>query len=650
MDSRSTSSSRSPLSRWKPSVTIGAAVLTVAGISAAGCLERGLKPVNPCTRSSVGQRIQVTNVDNVDLLFMVDNSNSMAEEQVNLVAELPRLVRVLASGDRDNDGTRDFNPVKSLHVGIITSDMGAGPNTGVPTCARGLGDDGILRNRSRLTTAPCMATYPSGIFEFDRERMDDPNEFGATVGCVANIGTGGCGFEQQLEASLKAVTPITASSSNRPGYAPPRFVSADGIPDAVAGNADSPGNAGFLRPNSALAIVLVTDEEDCSVRDYGLFVSGDPRFAGVPLNLRCNTFGDPGAGYIHPVDRYVSGFLGLRTDPNLLIFSGIVGIPPTTESLALSGNYSGILADPNMIPTPNAEGTNLNPSCSTMNGVAYPPIRIVQTAAGLASAGAAVSLSSICSPSFQPAIDTIIAKIADALRGACLPRALNAAADGTVDCEVYELLPAAGTEGVISNCDDPGLPGRTFAETVVEDDGPPRQLCRVNQVERANIDSQPGWYYDDFDPDLADTCGATPQRIAFTGMAPPATGSEVRLECLQTIALGNGGVDVSCDGDEGTSGCNIGMFCEDPLANVCNTGYSLPGGATGGGAQLGCDPVERLCGVPCTSDATCTSAGLLGYVCDTRTNEVAAGPDGVADVPESLRGSPRNYCVNPTCN
>jgi hypothetical protein len=54
--------------------------------------------------------------------------------------------------------------------------------------------------------------------------------------------------------------------------------------------------------------------------------------------------------------------------------------------------------------------------------------------------------------------------------------------------------------------------------------------------------------------------------------------------------------------------------------------------------------------VPCTSDATCTSAGLLGYVCDQRTNEVAAGPDGVADVPESLRSAQRNYCVNPTCN
>ncbi len=393
--------------------------------------------------------------------------------------------------------------------------------------------------------------------------------------------------------------------------------------------------------------MLVTDEEDCSVRDYGLFVNGDPRFMGVPLNLRCNTFGDPAMNIIHPVQRYVDGFLGLRRDPNLLIFSGIIGIPPETEPApGASPDFATILANPNMIPRPNAMGTNLEPSCSTVNGVAYPPIRIVQTAAGLSAAGAAVSLSSICSNDFGPAIDGIIAKIADALRGACLPRALNAAADGRVDCEVYELLPEAGQPGVVSSCTD--LAGRTFREIVMNEGEGPRELCIVNQVARADIAAQAGWYYDDFDPSLADTCGATPQRIAFTGMAPPATGSEVRLECLQTIALGNGGIDVICDSNNmaGSTACRIGMFC-DLGADLCGTGTSLPGG---GGATLQCDPVERLCSVPCGTDADCTTGGLLGYVCDTRTNMEAAGDPGFMDIPEALRGATRGMCVNPTCN
>ncbi|GAB4207564.1 MAG: hypothetical protein OHK0013_25320 [Sandaracinaceae bacterium] len=642
--------SRSPHRFLAKSVGIVVASVALA-LSGYGCLERGLKPVNPCTRSTVGQRIQVTNVDNVDLLFMVDNSNSMFEEQANLIEELPRLVQVLASGDRDEDGTRDFNPVRSLHVGVISSDLGAGPHTGVPTCDVGLGDDGILLSRSRTTTPPCMGSYPSAIFEFNRD-TDDPLTFATAVGCVANLGTGGCGFEQQLEVSLKALTPISAQPWTRPGYTPPRFVSADGVVDSVGGNADGP-NAGFLRPNSALAIVLVTDEEDCSVRDFGLFAPGDPRFVSVPLNIRCNAFGDPAMNLVFPVQRYVDGFLGLRRDPNLLIFSAITGIPPETEpEPGETPDFARILANPNMIPRPNAMGTNLEPSCSTRNGLAYPPIRIVQTAAGLSAAGASVSLSSICSDDFGPAIDGIIAKIADALRGACLPRALNPAADGRVDCEVFELLPEAGQPGVISDCT--ALPGREFVEMVRNEGEGPRQLCRVSQVARANIGSQAGWYYDDFSPDLSTTCGSTPQRIAFTSMAPPATGSEVRLECLQTIAIGNGGSDLICNatGEQPNDTtpsrqCRIGMFCDLAAApDTCSTGWSLPNNQ---GANLRCDPVDRLCAVPCTDDSVCANAGLLGYVCDLRTNAEAAG-DGVNDVPEALRGQPRGMCVNPTCN
>ena len=68
-----------------------------------------------------------TNLDpcaatDVDLLFMIDNSGSMREEQENLIRELPRMVRVLTTGDREGDGTQDFAPVRSLHVGFVTSE------------------------------------------------------------------------------------------------------------------------------------------------------------------------------------------------------------------------------------------------------------------------------------------------------------------------------------------------------------------------------------------------------------------------------------------------------------------------------------------------------------------------------------------------
>lgn len=357
--------------------------------------------------------------DGLDLLFMIDDSCPLAEEQANLIIELPRLLGALASGDLDGDGTLDMAPVGSLHVGIVTSDLGAGPYEGVPTCGPGLGDDGILRARSRVTSAPCRESYPSGVLAFHGAR-DEVAELASAVSCVANIGTGGCGFEQQLESALKALTPSQAYEWTAPGYVPPRFVSSDGTPDLESGQGDR-ANRGFLRAGSALAVMLVTDEDDCSVRDYGLYVTADPRFQATPLNLRCWRFGAPELGVLQPVERYVEGFLGLRRDPRLLAFSALVGLPPQLEGRPDEApDFDAIAADPNMTLRENAMGTNSEPACSTVNGVAYAPRRIVQVARGLHARGAHVSVSSLCSVSFELATDALLWDVAQMfpLRGA----------------------------------------------------------------------------------------------------------------------------------------------------------------------------------------------------------------------------------------
>jgi hypothetical protein len=610
--------------------------------------------VNPCNRTSFTRAIEVTNVDKVDLLFMVDNSGSMREEQANLITEIPRLVRILASGDSDGDGMQNFPPVNSLHVGIVSSDMGSGNQMNVRTCTPGLGDDGILRARSASATAPCMATYPSGTFEFMNGQNTDA--FAATVGCVAAIGTTGCGFEQQLESPLKALTPSNPEPWTRAGYTPPRFYdAASGLPNRLAGHGTGANN-GFIRQNSALAVVLVTDEEDCSVSDYAIFGASDPRFTSIPANVRCNTYsGDP--TIVYPVSRYVDGFLGLRRSPGLLIFSAIAGIPPETEAMAAAGNFAGVLANPGMVPRADASGNMLEPSCSTMNGIAYPPIRIVETAAGLAAQGVSVSVSSICSSTFAPAIDAIIAKIASALGGACLPRALNPEpATGRVQCDVLEVLPPPG-DGVISDCTM--LPGRTFVETeIAPGTTEPRQVCRVNQVDHApGVEpTTPGWFYDDFTPGIMMNCSATPQRISFTDASPPATGSEIRLSCLQTVA-GGGTVDTRCDSNNpiptnpmvpSTNPCFVGQFCDFGAGNdFCSSATSLPNNE---GARLTCDPVGRTCGVACTNDSDCTTAGLVGFVCDPELNGVRAEETGAMLPAGADANAQRNICVNPTCN
>ncbi len=561
-----------------------ASVAAIAGLATVvGCSDRDLRPLNPCTVQGVAESVKVDNIEEVDLLFMIDNSNSMAQEQNALSRELPNLVRVLASGDLDNDGMQDFPPVRSLQVGVVTSDMGTGGYV-VPTCSNSaFGDDGVLRTRGNTMRPGCMATYPS-FFTFEPDSGGDPTAFANEVTCVAGMGTNGCGFEQQLEAVLKAVTPSTA---------PTRFVSGS------VGHADGQ-NAGFIRPNSLLTVILVTDEEDCSAVQPEVFDPASTTFGG-DLNLRCWTYGAPEMGIIHPVSRFVDGLLATRDDPDLLVVAAIAGIPEETNPMAGSAiDYTAILNHPDMQEMVDPmTPSRLRPSCDRTDeagerSIAFPPRRIVSTLQGLEERGANAVLQTICQDSFTGALQAIVQKLADVLGGTCLPRALVRGAGGVVNCDVVEQL-APGR-----SCSE--FPGRTLRETATDNaTGAAVEVCEVTQL-AVSGDAAPsgdGWYYDDFSPDVAGPdarCPAErPQRITFT--TPPATGTTVRLECLQTVGNMGGGVGMECP----TSGCSAG---------------------------LGCDPGTNTCQPTCSTNADCAG----GFVC------YSAG-----------EGIP-SFCVNPTCD
>src|SRR5262245_61487565 len=55
-------------------------------------------------------------LDKVDLLFVIDNSNSMAGEQQQLRAQFPRLMDALTTGQLSPDDQRTFTPVRDMHV------------------------------------------------------------------------------------------------------------------------------------------------------------------------------------------------------------------------------------------------------------------------------------------------------------------------------------------------------------------------------------------------------------------------------------------------------------------------------------------------------------------------------------------------------
>ncbi len=345
----------------------------------------------------------VVMADTVDLLFMVDTSGSMAEEQASLGAELPRLVTILSTGDRTGDGptSDDFRPVTSLHVGVVTSNMGVA-GYAIPTCGAApmFGDDGLLRTVGNTAVAGCSAVYPTFLEYVPGVSPQTPEAFGADFRCVATAGTYGCGFEQQLESTLKALTPSSSALTFLAG---------------THGHGDAE-NAGFLRPDSLLAVLLITDEDDCSVAagSEGIFdTSGSSGFTG-DLNLRC--FEYPGARW--PVARYVDGFKALRAGrPELLVVGAITGVPADLVG-AGTPDYSALLSDPRMVEAvdPSVPGAGrLVPSCNVPGrGVAFPPRRIVQVAEGFGDNGI---VQSICQESFTGALDAVIAKVAGTLGG-----------------------------------------------------------------------------------------------------------------------------------------------------------------------------------------------------------------------------------------
>ena len=543
----------------------------------------------PCAVWDVVRRPHFNAPDKLDLLLVVDNSNSMREEQAELMRQLPDLIRVLTTGER-HDGTR-FRRIQDLRVGVVSTDMGTG---GFPvfTCNEpNFGDDGVLRTRGNTMISGCDAEYPQ-FLSFSPEWDTDVDSFAADVACLAALGTNGCGFEQQLDAMLKALSPSTATDDEG---RPLTFTG------GRTGHADG-ANSGFLRPDSVLAVLMLTDEDDCSALDPDIYNEHSARYPGEELNLRC--FQYPEA--VHRTDRYVNGLLLTRPDPDLLVFAPIVGVPP---DLIAPGPFPGsppdfdvILADPRMQEMPDPERlSQLRPSCRTDNGPAFPPRRIVTVARDLERGGANTSLASICEPNFDAAIETFVDDIAAilAFRG-CLPRPLSRRPDGLVGCEILEVLPAEGAvEGAVTRCAE--LPGRTLRErSTSEYEG---EVCVLQQL-RDGESGEAGWYYDDSSAEVRDRCDLTPQRIVFTPEGALALGSTWTLGCLEHVSAPVGARGASCALDE--------SVCE--TANTVELLATNPMG-------LSCHPESHTCELRCETNADCAA----GDTCEDA------------------------FCLNPTC-
>lgn len=571
-------------------------VLLCAGLSSVGCFESSITLRPACGATAEESNISIalagsTPANKVDLLLVIDDSGSMAQEQQSVADQFPRLARILATGDRDLDGVADFAPVSDLHIGVVTTDMGVGGFEGIPTCGAGttaggamFGDDGILVTRGNTGVDGCMASYPAFLqFRPGDHPTDLPDalaQFGADGSCVVQPGTSGCGFEQPLEAALKALTPSSNTGTLFFG------------PSLGHGDVE---NDGFLRADSVLAIVVVTDEEDCSVdpAHSDVFDQTSSVYTG-DLNLRCFNFPEVAS----PTQRYVDGFRALRPgDSGRLVFALIAGIPQALVADPNTIDYDAILAAPEMQEIIRADGPGaghqLSPSCTAPagRGEAFPPRRLVAVARDL---GATSTIASICQTDFGPVLDNIITAISNATLQACLDEPLTRSTEGLVACSLEATLPASGVGPL--HCAE--IAGAISSQTVVVDG---RQQCTLSQLAVTEVGGAPsvaagdGWFYDDFTNRISTACSSmlTAQGVSLQGTTLPE-GTTARLRCYTRFEGAT--VDPPSRG--------LGAICTAASSPAC-ADPTLP--------HLFCESSTGTCQMSCSSSDTCPS----GLECDT---------------------------------
>jgi hypothetical protein len=200
--------------------------------------------------------IPITLLAPLDILFVIDDSFTMVQEQEALAAGIPPLVEALTGSDDQVD----------LHIGFVSSNLGTAPvNSGGESCA-GLGDEGHLLVRVACDPLTDEARYVAHAIDSEGEAsVNYTGELATQLQCMAQLGTAGCGFEQHLESMKRALE-------------------------------NEVENAGFLREQANLAVIVLADEDDCSVYDRSLFTlqaGGDTRTSplGELSSFRCFAFG-----------------------------------------------------------------------------------------------------------------------------------------------------------------------------------------------------------------------------------------------------------------------------------------------------------------------------------------------------------------------
>ena len=415
----------------------------------------------------------------VDILVVVDNSREMSDEQIRLSEELPGLVLGLLD-------PAPGVPILDLHLGVVSTDMGAG---GYLSSCTNRGDEGVLRTEPDTSATGCDPAYDP---YFAGAAPDAALEWAA---CMTQIGTAGCGMEMPLESAYQALT--RQSEPEGP-------------------------NAGFLREDTTLAVFFLAGEDDCSALDYSLFDFTDTSL-GL-LDTRCINH----PGYLHPVSRYIEGLASVREGRWPIVMGLVAGVPPGEDACSGTGDaIAGCLDLEEMVPSSTLEPGNIDPVCMTATS-SYPPTpRLVELAVAL---GRDAFVQSICEESLEPVLDGLAGRIVELVDEACDLPLLDMTKDGSdpclcnSTCRVVHVLAYGGpcpaglvawdTGGShVTACESPQAGTRLGS----------CDLGCLDEGQTTNADGS-GWY-------VGASPGASCPAMAFTAGTEPPAGAQTFVAC-----------------------------------------------------------------------------------------------------------------------
>lgn len=361
--------------------------------------------------------------DQVDLLFVIDNSQNMAERQRQLSQSFSQVFEHLSFGRGQPD----------MHIGVVATDIGIGEFGGAATGCTAQGHGGSLESPAVRGCAISSESYLEVQRDVDGSVLTNfEGSLNDTFACMAELGENGCEYEQPLQGMRSALDKSIEQ------------------------------NLGFLRPDAVLGVVVLTDEDDCSTYNPALFDPENPQFRGDDPNFRCFQTGvicdgddvyKPGmrndcrprdnSEHVTAVDTYVDYLRALKPNPQDLVVTAIIGDP---ENVYVEADDDGADAQ-------------LTPSCQDTQGTAaYPGIRLSAFVDAFADSG---ELSSLCDAGPARGLKGMLHNLRQSMGTTCLEGPVSDVDDQApgrqVDCLVYETETGSSAPATfLPACDRPG--------------------------------------------------------------------------------------------------------------------------------------------------------------------------------------------------